>query len=172
MGKTDTIRDRRIDVYADSLDRKARWTELADEADQSLSKFVQHCVEYAIERGGPDYAELGQESQQIQELEQELRELRKEIKQKDIVIETLESETRKMRVKPFLDDDFEGTRSYDQELIEVLQESDRVTGGDILNRLGIEPMETELVQGVNRQLEQLEEYGLVQSTAQGWVWVG
>lgn len=125
-----------------------------------------------IEQGGPDYAKLGRESQQLQELEQELRELRKEIKQKDIVIEKLESETRKMRARPFLDEDFEGTREYDRELIDLLQGSDRVTDTDILHRLDIEPMETELVQEVNQQLEQLEAYGLVQSTAQGWVWVG
>lgn len=145
---------------------------MADKADQSLSRFIQHCVEYAIEQGGPDYGELGEESQQIQELERELRELQKEIKQKDIVIEKLESEIRQMRVKPFLDENFEGTRQYDRELIEVLQGSDRVTGSEVLNRLDIDPMETELVQGVNRQLEQLEEYGLVKSTANGWVWVG
>lgn len=170
MGKTDTIKERRVDVYLDTLDRKERWTEFADEADQSLSKFIQHCVEYALEKGGPDYAGLGEESQKIEELQVEVRELRNDIKQKDIVIEKLESEIRQMRVKPFLEEEFEGTREYDRELIEVLQSSDRVTGTEILTRLDIDPMETDLVKGVNRQLEQLEQYGLVQSTAQGWVW--
>lgn len=76
MGKTDTIKDRRVDVYLDSLERKERWTELADEEGESLSKFVQKCVEYAIEQGGPDFAELGEESKQIQQLGEEVRERR------------------------------------------------------------------------------------------------
>lgn len=59
MGKTESIKERRVDVYLDTLDRKERWTRIADEERQSLSKFVQKSVEYAIESGGPDYAELG-----------------------------------------------------------------------------------------------------------------
>ncbi len=172
MGKTDTIKDRRVDVYVDTLDRKERWAELAEEADQSLSKFIQHCVEYAIEQGGPDYAELGAESQRIQELEEELDELRKDVQQKEMVIEKLESEAKQRRIQPFLEEDFEGSRQYDQELIEVLQRADRISGSEVLERLNVDPMETELVQGINRQLEQLESYGLVKSTSKGWVWVG
>lgn len=44
MGKTESIKERRVDVYLDTLDRKGRWTKLAEEADESLSKFVQRCV--------------------------------------------------------------------------------------------------------------------------------
>lgn len=58
MGKTDTIKERRVDVYLDTLERKERWTEQSDAAGDSLSKFVQKAVEYGIEQGGPDSAEL------------------------------------------------------------------------------------------------------------------
>jgi adenosylcobinamide amidohydrolase len=50
MGKTDTIDDRRVDVYSDTVDQKERWARLAEEEGESLSKFVQKCVKYAIER--------------------------------------------------------------------------------------------------------------------------
>ena len=170
MGKTDTIKDRRVDVYVDSLERKERWSRIADEEGDSLSKFVQKCVEYALEQGGPDYAELGEESKQIQELEQEVSELRKDIKQKEIVIEKLESELKQHRMEPFLEDDYEGRRQYDQELIEILQTSDGITGEALLRRLEIDPTQTELVKGVDSQLQQLEDYGLVNSTSSGWVW--
>lgn len=36
MGKTDTINDWRIDVYVDTVDRKRRWAELAEEEGKSL----------------------------------------------------------------------------------------------------------------------------------------
>lgn len=171
MGKTDTIKDRRVDVYVDSLDRKERWTKQADEADESLSQFVQQCVEYAIERGGPDFTELGEESKQIQELEEEVRDLRQDIKQKEIVIEKLESELKEYRTQPFVSGgDFEGRRQYDQELIEELQRADRIDGNELLRRLDIDPANTDLVKAVDSQLQQLENFGLVRSTPQGWVW--
>lgn len=172
MGKTDTIKDRRVDVYLDTLERKERWKRIAEEEGESLSKFVQQAVEYTIQRGGPDFSELGDESKKIQELEQEVSELRKDLKQKDIVIEKLESELKQHRMEPFLADEFEGRRQYDEELIEIIKSSDRIPGETILKRLDIAPTNTDLVKGVNSQLRQLERYGLIENTPQGWVWIG
>jgi cell division protein FtsB len=172
MGKTETIKDRRVDVYLDTLERKERWKQLADEEGESLSKFVQKCVEYALEQGGVDYAELSDRAKKIQELEEELTELRKEVKQKDTVIEKLESDLRKYRMEPFTEGEFQGTREFDQELIEILQRSTRVTGRELRNRLDIDPNETELMQALDKQLQQLEGYGLVESTTNGWRWTG
>lgn len=45
MGKTESIKERRVEVYLHTLERKERWTEFADEANESLSKYVQKCVE-------------------------------------------------------------------------------------------------------------------------------
>jgi predicted RNase H-like nuclease (RuvC/YqgF family) len=170
MGKTETIKDRRIDVYVNTIERKQKWADKADEAGESLSGFVQQCVEYAIEQGGPDYAELGEESKRIQELESEIAELQDDIKQKEIVIDKLESELQELRSKPFQDEEFEGRREYDQDLIDELQRADRITGDELLRRLDIDPSDTDLVKAVNEQLERLEEFGLVESTPQGWVW--
>jgi len=50
MAKTASIKERRVDVYLDTLDRKERWSELAEAQGDSLSKFVQKAVGYAIER--------------------------------------------------------------------------------------------------------------------------
>ena len=172
MGKTDTIKDRRVDVYVDTIDRKKRWAQSAEEAGESLSQFVQQCVEYAIEQGGPDFTELGKESKQIQDLEAEVKDLQKDVKQKEIVIEKLESELKQLRTQPFLEEEFEGTRKYDQELIEELQRADRIDGDELLRRLDVDPSDTELVKGIDTQLQQLEDYGLVRSTPQGWVWEG
>lgn len=170
MGKTDTIKDRRVDVYVDTIDRKERWSRIADEEDESLSQFVQQCVEYAIEKGGPDFTELGEESKQIQALEEEVAELRRDVKQKEMVIEKLESELTELRTQPFLEEDFEGRRKYDEELIDELQRADRITGDELLRRLNVDPSETDLVKGIDTQLKQLEDYGLVRSTPKGWVW--
>lgn len=172
MGKTDTIHDRRVDVYLDTIGQKERWTELAEEADESLSTFIQQAVEYAIKQGGPDAAELGEEAQRVQELEEEVTELRQELKEKRMVIEKLEEEAQQRRMEPFTEEDYEGTREYDADLIEILQNSDRVTGDDLIRRLDIDRTDPEIMQGLTQQLEQLERYGLVTNTPQGWRWDG
>lgn len=172
MGKTDTIKDRRVDVYVDTIDRKERWARMAEKEGESLSTFVQHCVEYALEQGGPDFTELGEERNQIQDLEEEVTELRRAVKQKEMVIEKLETELKELRTQPFLDEEFEGRRQYDEDLIEELKRADRLTGEELVRRLDVDPSDTELAKGLNTQLEQLEAYGLVQSTPQGWVWTG
>lgn len=172
MGKTDTIRERRVDVYLDTLERKEQWTSIAEEEGDSLSKFVQKAVEYAIAQGGPDYAELGEQSQRIQELEQLVTDLRKELKQKDIVIDKLEDDLREYRMQPFTEEEFEGVRQYDQKLIAILQDGNEITGEELYDRLGVDPTNSEQMRAIDTQLQQLEAYGLVASTARGWRWTG
>jgi len=172
MGKTESIKDRRVDVYLDTLERKEKWKGLAEEEDESLSKFVQQCVEYAIEQGGPDFSELGKRAKKIQELEEEVRDLRKEVKQKDMVIERLESDLKRYRMEPFLEEDFDGVREFDQELIEIIKGTDRITSEDLIRRLDIDQTDQDLMKAINSQLQQLESYGLIAHTSKGWRWVG
>lgn len=172
MGKTDTIKDRRVDVYVDTIERKERWSRVAEEEGESLSKFVQQCVEYAIEKGGPDFTELAEESKEIQELKEEVNDLKLDIEQKEIVIEKQKTELKKLRSQPFLEEDFEGTRKYDEDVIDELKNADRLPADELIRRLDVDPSDAELVEGINTQLQQLEDYGLVRSSPQGWVWEG
>ena len=43
-------------------------------------------------------------------------------------------------------------------------------GEEILTKLNIDPSDTELVKAVNKQLEILETYGLVEYAGRGWRW--
>lgn len=47
----------------------------------------------------------------------------------------------------------------------MLEEADR-----ILDRLDVHSTETELVQGINDMLRQLDGYGIIRSTPRGGVW--
>ena len=42
----------------------------------------------------------------------------------------------------------------------------------ILEALGIDPKEADLVRGVSSELEALENYGMIISTPRGWRWIG
>lgn len=170
MGKTDSINDRRVDVYLDSIEQKKRWAELAEERDTSLSKFVQQSVEYAIEQGGPDFIETGQKADELHELEEEMSELQEQIKEKDLVIEKLRTELKTLRSEPFREEDFEGTRSFDEELVEILRDAGQIRSKEIFRRLNVDPQNIEVVEGVQNQLRQLEKYGIIEETINGWKW--
>jgi len=172
MDKTESINDRRVDVYLDSLNQKAKWANLADEADLSLSKFVQHCVEYALSQGGPDFVEAGSAAEEIQDLKEDLREKESTINEKDMVIEKLRTELKQYRTQPFTEDDFEGRRQFDTDLIDILQNAGKIHSEEMIRKLDVDPQNTELIQAVQAQLDQLEQYGLVEETVHGWQWRG
>lgn len=89
MSKTDTIRKRRVDVYLDSIEKKKEWKEAAEEEGVSLSKFVQHCVESAMNRKRSDLAEANSPKKGIDELREEISELKKNLKSREEIIETV-----------------------------------------------------------------------------------
>jgi len=170
MDKTDSINDRRVDVYLESIEQKKRWAELAEERDTSLSKFVQESVEYAIEQGGPNFIESGQKAEELQELEDEITKLKEQVEEKDLVIEKLRTELKSLRTTPFREEDFEGKRRFDEELVGILRDAGHIRSEEIFRRLNVDSQNIEVVEGVQKQLSQLEKYGIVEETVNGWRW--
>ena len=69
INKKGTINDRKVDLYLNTVDDKVQGAESAEEADTSLSKLVQACVEFVIAQGGPDFLETGGAGEDLQELQ-------------------------------------------------------------------------------------------------------
>jgi oligoendopeptidase F len=88
------------------------------------------------------------------------------------LVENQETELKRYRSEPFLAKDFEGTRQYDQELIELLKSGKSYSSEEILVRLGIDRANAELAKALSNQLEVLEAYGLVAYSGRGWRWKG
>lgn len=171
MGKTESINDRRVDVYLNTTDQKQRWAEQADQHETSLSKFVQESVEYTIQQGGPDFTEAGQKAEEIRELEDQIADLEQQLDQKDLVIEKLQTELTALRSAPFREDEFEDTRQFDEELVEIIREAGQIRSQEIFRRLNVDAQNIEIVEGIQNQLSQLEKYGIVEETIHGWEWV-
>jgi hypothetical protein len=88
-----------------------------------------------------------------------------------LALERVESELRKYRAEPFLEEKFSGIRKYDQKLIELLKKGETIDSDHPLRQLRVSPRETDRVKAVSKQLENLEAYGLVEKTRRGWRWV-
>ena len=71
-----------------------------------------------------------------------------------------------------MEEEFQGVRAYEKELIALLKSKGIVSSEDILAHLGVNPTEHEAVKAVSRQLENLEAWGLVKSSVRGWKWIG
>ena len=171
MGKTETIKDRAIYVYLPSIEMVRDWKKRAKRQGASISKFVLEHVENSLrQEEEPGYKSRGELWKEVNRLREEIKEVRKEKRLLEHVVEKLERELREYRAKPFLEESFEGVRRFQKELIEVLRGGGVMSSSQILSRLGIDSSEHEVVRAISKQLEILEAYGLVRSSPRGWRW--
>jgi predicted DNA-binding protein len=164
-------KSRYVYLYLPTVEDKKRWQSLADEAGVPLSKFVIEVVESSLTEQS-DFKPRGELVKEIGKLRTENKELRDDLKQKKIVLEKYENELKRYRSEAFLEDKFEGVRKYNKEITAVLKKSGVVDSYRLLEELGIDPKEADLVKAISKQLEDLESYGLIASTQRGWRWIG
>jgi predicted nuclease with TOPRIM domain len=164
-------KSRYVYLYLPTAEDKQRWQSLADEAGVPLSKFIIEVVENALVEES-DFKPRGELVKEIGKLRAENKELHDDLKQKKIVLEKYENELKRYRSEAFLEEKFEGVRKYNKEIVTILKQSGVVDGYGLLEELGIDPKETDLVKAVSKQLEDLESYGMVASTQRGWKWIG
>jgi predicted RNase H-like nuclease (RuvC/YqgF family) len=173
-GKTETIKDRAIYVYLPSLEMVKDWKRRAEKAGVSVSKFVIERVEDSIRReeGEEGYLSRAELVKRLRSAEEELKKLREENRLLKRLVENLDNELKRYRAQPFLQEAFEGVRRFDRDLVELLRRGRSYTQEEILAHLNIDPFDAELVKAVDRQLEALEAYGLVEYRGRGWRWKG
>jgi predicted RNase H-like nuclease (RuvC/YqgF family) len=173
-GKTETIKGRAIYVYLPSLEMVEDWKRRAERAGVSISKFVVERVEDSIRReeGEEGYFSRAELVKRLRSAEEELKRLREENRLLKRLVENLDNELKRYRAQPFLQEAFEGVRRFDRDLIELLRRGGSYTQEEILAHLNIDPSDVELVKAVDRQLEALEAYGLVEYRGRGWRWKG
>lgn len=170
-GKTKTIKERSIYVYLPSEEMVGEWKALAEKSGVSISKFVIEHVENSLQQEkDSSYLSRADLTKKIRELEGELSKLRDENRMLRLVAEKLDTELKHYRTKPFLEEEFEGIRGYEKELIQAFKKQRAIGYDELLGILGIDPKDTQLVKGVSRQVERLEKYGLIKPLSRGWEW--
>jgi hypothetical protein len=172
--KTETIKERAVYVYLPSLEMVEDWKRRADKAGVSISKFVVERVEDSIRReeGEEGYLSRLELIERLRSAEDDLKKLRNENGLLRKLVDNLEKELKRYRSKPFLEEDFEGARAFEKEIVAFLKRGGIYTDGDILAALNIDPSDVDLVKVIGKQLEELEGYGLVEFTSKGWRWKG
>ena len=169
--KTETIKERAIYVYLPSHEMVKEWKDLAEKQGISISKFVIEHVENSLGQEEPSYLSRADLLRRMRELEEEGSKLKEDNHMLRLVIERLDDELKHYRAKPFLEE-FRGIRGYEKELIDVLKKKGTIGSDEILDALGIDPKDSDLVKAVSTQLENLEAYGLIETMPRGWRWKG
>jgi hypothetical protein len=102
--------------------------------------------------------------------EEELKKIRDDNRLLRKLVENLDVELKRHRAQPFLEESFQGVRSFDRELIQLLREEELLSDNEIFSKLNISFNDTDMVKAVSNQLQTLESYGLVEFTGRGWKW--
>ena len=123
------------------------------------------------EEGEEEYISRTELVDEIRVLREENRELQKRNKMLDTVVDRLEKELREYRSKPFVEDDAIGVRKYQSDLLELFKKRGVVRKDEVLELLGVDPSETVTVKGIRKQIEGLEEYGVIRDVGAKWKWV-
>ena len=175
--KTGQLTDRSIYVYLPTVELAKEWKSLAEKARISVSKFVIEHVENSLKQeqeNKSSYTSRAELVKQLKEAEGEISKLKQDNKLLKMLSENLDRELKRYRAKPFSDEKaaFKGIREYDRELIDLLRKQGRIDSDHVLKEIGVNPRDIDLVKAVNRQLRNLQAYGLVEPTPRGWKWLG
>ncbi|NPV62825.1 MAG: hypothetical protein HPY61_09390 [Methanotrichaceae archaeon] len=157
-------------VYHPSREHKERWQKKAAKAHTSLSKFIIGTVDSVIDEN-EEFKPRREMVREMEVLKAEIKALRDDLRQKSIVLERYEGELKKFRAQDFIGAEYAGVRRYNKEIVELLKSRGQVDSYRMLEALGIDPRESDLVKAVSHQLEELEAYGMVEATAKGWRWI-
>jgi len=170
--KTDTIMKRTILVYLPTIEMKEKWQNLAKKSGLSISRFVIEHVENSLSQENEEeiYGTRADLINRIKELEEEKKELEEKYEILSRAYERLEEENKRYRTMPFLEETI-GFREYERNLIQIFKKRRKVAKGEIFELLKIDPMkQADIAKGINRQLENLERYGLIEDRGRWWVW--
>ncbi len=154
MGKTQSIKQRSIYVYLSSMEMAEDWKERAKKSGASISRFVIEHVTNSLlqEEGEAEYKSRADLIQQLRVKDESIERLTRENEILKLALERVETELRRYRAEPFLDENFQGIRGYDKQLIELLRKGETIDSDHLLRRLRINPRDTPLVKAVSKQL--------------------
>jgi hypothetical protein len=167
------LHNRTVYVYLSSQKEMQDWKSRAERSHVPLSQFVYEHVTNSLrqEEGEESYKPRTKLIEDIRQKDETIEKLTRENEITKLALERVETELRRYRAAPFLEDNFQGVRKYDRKLIELLKKGEAVDSDHLLRLLRIHPRETDLVKAVSRQLGNLEAYGLVRKTPRGWRWI-
>jgi len=156
-------------VYHPSREHKERWKKIAARARIPLSKFIVSIVDGVIDEK-EEYKSRRELAGEVETLRQENIGLREDLHRKDIILSRYESELKRYRAAPWIEDT-PGIAQMNEDLIKILKARGSIEGGQLLEELGIDRRERDLAKAIHKQLESLMAFGAVEQDNGSWTWL-
>ena len=158
---------RRVEIYFGSAREKKEFVEWAKKAGSCLSPYIVSKLRdiRAVEARRKPTAMLM--PREIESLREENRALREDLAALKQQVDSLQQSGDRERDMAHLDEEDEAV--YNAKLIELIIQKGPVHTTTILTLLGIED-DLRRCEGIAKQLEGLEGYGLIQKGPRGWRW--
>jgi hypothetical protein len=150
-------RDRHIDVYLPSEKFFQKWKATAEASRMALSPWIFSTVEASMDNVTDPSQET---SARANSLPEENRKLRRDIEKREARLRELETQVFKLQHDSLLQDTA-GERIHSERILEVLRSGGTWSGHKLLEELGINPDDAKAIQIVAKQLEALQDFGLV-----------
>jgi hypothetical protein len=144
---------------------------LAEKAKTPLSTFGVSIIEERLAED-EEFRPRHKITKELEDLRKEYKVLRGDLRRKEIVLERYEAELKRYRAQPFQEADYRGIRHYSKELVDILKAKGVMDSYKILEAMGIDPRESDLVKAISLQLEELEGYGFIKTEGRSWQWIG
>lgn len=157
-------RNRQFNIIFPSALDLDEWQDEAKKCGVSLGKYLLIMAEKGKSIDTAPRLDLIRETDQSRE---ELVRLRRDLKDKSAAIEKLETDLFRLRHQSVIDP---GQAHWCEDLTNLLKGGRVWRGADLLNELGIDPMNTHALNIVARHLQDLQDLGLVSEGQKGWKW--
>lgn len=170
--KIETIRQRQVNLYLQSMVQKEEWKQLASQEHMSLSSWVQYWVEDSLSKNGdgPRYSRKHLIDRN-EHLEKSNRALEQELDVMTKAYQALDRELKTIRIKPFMDPVYQGFRELFRKMVATFREKKRVSYDDLFSSLGLNPSDIESVKAVSYQIDILVNCGVLEQDLRCWRWV-
>lgn len=150
----------RITLTLDSDEQYKRWLEELNKAGHGQSRWICSMVDRSLENPHDFSAAL-----EIQELREENNELKERIKLLEMALEKERSEKFKLEHQPR-----EGPAKKNV-VAEILRRGGSWTQRQLLEAIGVDPVDMEAMQVIRHQLNLLVDAGFVEEFIGGWRWI-
>lgn len=159
---------RALMIYFSSKKELNDLIDAASKARVSSSMFAQEMIRLGMDqpkspRGDPEGSAQARE---------EISRLRRELKEKNALMEKMESEIFALRHQGFATDRLVGQLDLSNDLIEFLQTGKTYRSNEIMKALGIDAKNIDAIKALAGQLHALEDLKLLEESQRGWKWVG
>jgi predicted RNase H-like nuclease (RuvC/YqgF family) len=176
--KNSPISERRIYVYAESVEQANQWKKTAKNAGMPISRYISELLEDHInaEDTGTARKELQKNIMLMEDQNKQLRaenvNLSQQIERTNKLIERYEEQLQQLKQGAWLEDSkFDGVRDYEKKLISLLKEQKSIREEKLLDLLHILPTDTNAIKAIMNQIETLLDYGVIKVNKGCYQWL-